>query len=101
MGGGFGQPQQQPFSSYGQAPPQQPVMPSAGPVDVAIGGLAADATEDSVKNIFAPYCSSLQGIRITPGAGGNSAVLTGGMPQQAEWLIANLNGNMPVGLTSP
>lgn len=83
-------------ASVGQAVAQTPVE------EVIISGLPSDATPESVKSVFGPYGTILECDMVASAVGpGSSARMKMGSTGQAEWLVTNLNGNMPVGLESP
>lgn len=73
-----------------------------GKDNLFIAGMPAGFTEESIRSIFAPYGAILS-IKVLPG---NSKPDTAALvrmqdPAMAAWLVENLNGNIPLGLTTP
>jgi len=93
----------------GYAPPAPPAAHPGGQVvapptaveEVIISGLPATSTPEFVAGIFGPY-GTIVSCEMVPGTPQGAAVkLKMATAAQAQWLVTNLNGNMPVGLETP
>jgi len=64
-----------------------------------IAGLPADATDESIRQIFGQY-GVVSRCKVLPdnGSPARVALVQMGAPEQAEWLVWNLDGNIPLGL---
>ena len=69
---------------------------------VFITGLPDHCTEDMIAQVFGPY-GRVASSRIVPDNGkpGRAALVEFVDLVSAQWVVMNLNGNMPVGLDSP
>eukprot|EP00929_Paragymnodinium_shiwhaense_P003594 TRINITY_DN104190_c0_g1_i1.p1 TRINITY_DN104190_c0_g1~~TRINITY_DN104190_c0_g1_i1.p1 ORF type:complete len:529 (+),score=121.88 TRINITY_DN104190_c0_g1_i1:95-1681(+) len=67
-----------------------------------VAGFPVDTTEEAVKNIFGAYGVVLS-VKVLPANGkpDMAALVRMQDRQMAKWLVDNLNGNMPVGLSTP
>eukprot|EP00429_Kryptoperidinium_foliaceum_P075699 CAMPEP_0176207278 /NCGR_PEP_ID=MMETSP0121_2-20121125/12534_1 /TAXON_ID=160619 /ORGANISM="Kryptoperidinium foliaceum, Strain CCMP 1326" /LENGTH=495 /DNA_ID=CAMNT_0017546251 /DNA_START=38 /DNA_END=1522 /DNA_ORIENTATION=+ len=67
-----------------------------------IAGLPPDMTEAKLRDIFTPY-GAIASCRVLPPNGKPDvvALLQFADRNMAAWLVENMNGNIPVGLTSP
>lgn len=67
-----------------------------------IAGLPVDVTEERLREVFTPY-GTVASVRILPSNGKPDAAALLRMvdPNMAAWLVENLNGNIPVGLSTP
>lgn len=65
-------------------------------------GLPMDCSEDSVKSIFSQY-GMVVSVKVLPvnGKPDRACLVRMGDTAQAQWLVENVNQNIPVGLTSP
>eukprot|EP00928_Gymnodinium_smaydae_P059315 TRINITY_DN425_c4_g1_i1.p1 TRINITY_DN425_c4_g1~~TRINITY_DN425_c4_g1_i1.p1 ORF type:complete len:553 (-),score=112.95 TRINITY_DN425_c4_g1_i1:186-1844(-) len=90
-----------PPSGYGGVPPPRPV---AEPSDnLYIKGLPIESTEESLRTIFSNYgnVTSARILASPPGKMDAAALVRMQSLEEAKWLIDNVNGNIPVGLTQP
>lgn len=71
-------------------------------VSLFIGGLPSTCDETTFRTLFQPY-GTVVGVQVLPdgGNGDHAALVRFGLLAQAQWIVENLNGNMPVGLSSP
>ncbi|CAK0798501.1 unnamed protein product, partial [Prorocentrum cordatum] len=90
------------------APPPPPVAApgaSAAPsTRLYVRGLPLGITEDQVTGIFSGYgsCVSCKVLQQTPGGPPNAAAIVQmSAVQEAQWLVDNVNGNIPQGLPGP
>mmetsp|Transcript_136300 Transcript_136300/g.235963 ORF Transcript_136300/g.235963 Transcript_136300/m.235963 type:complete len:855 (+) Transcript_136300:164-2728(+) len=67
-----------------------------------VQGLPLDMTEDMVTTIFGSY-GNVTSVKVLPNSGkpDSAAMVRLADISQAQWLVDNLNGNVPVGLSSP
>jgi len=67
-----------------------------------IAGLPAGTNDEFLRSTFAAYGQVLD-CRVLPDTGrtDRAALLRMGNLDQARWIVDNMNGNMPPGLTSP
>jgi len=81
------------------APPalRQPVIEPSNNMFVA--GLPMQITEEAVREIFSAY-GLVQSLKVLPdsGRGDRAALVRMADPNQAQWIVDNLNNNIPVGL---
>lgn len=82
----------QPLGAVGQ-PPQD----NATSDNLHIGRLPSDMDEACIKQIFSAY-GMVVSVKTLPG---NSALIRMGDLAMAQWLVNNLNGNIPQGLSTP
>jgi len=70
---------------------------------VFMTGLPLEITEESIVSVFSQYgqVASVKKLSTQPGKLDAAALVLMGSVQQAEWLVKNLNGNIPTGLTQP
>lgn len=75
------------------------VLPSD---NLYVQGLPLDMTEDMVTTIFGSY-GNVTSVKVLPNSGkpDSAAMVRLADISQAQWLVDNLNGNVPVGLSSP
>jgi len=68
-----------------------------------IKGLPVGITEDMVREVFGAYgnIASLKVLNTPDGADNAAALVRFGDTSQAQWLVDNLNGNIPKGLAGP
>jgi len=85
-----------------------PPPPEAGPgAGIYVKGLPANMTAESVHATFAPYgtvvdCKVLVSCgQSDDGTGQSVAIVRMGSMNEANWLVENLNGNIPQGLSRP
>merc|ERR1712079_990932 len=66
-------------------------------------GVPPDSTETSIRNIFSEYGTvlSAQVLPCSLGMHNTEAVVQMGNVEVAEWLVENVNNNIPEGLSSP
>jgi len=85
-------------------PPPEQASPGAS---IYVKGLPANMTEETVHAIFAPYgtvvdCKVLVSCgQSDDGTGQSAAIVRMGSINEANWLVENLNGNIPQGLSRP
>lgn len=91
--------------------PMPQAMPGA-PMDASFGqptanlymkGLPIDITETTLNQIFIKYGQvlSVKVLMSPPGVDNAAALVQMGSVQEAEWLVNNVNNNIPEGLASP
>jgi len=75
----------------------------AGGSALFIGDLPTGATAEQIQGIFAQYGTITDFKAIPPNAPGNNscAIVQYASPDDAKWLVDNVNGNVPQGLTTP
>eukprot|EP00403_Amphidinium_massartii_P013670 CAMPEP_0178428758 /NCGR_PEP_ID=MMETSP0689_2-20121128/30448_1 /TAXON_ID=160604 /ORGANISM="Amphidinium massartii, Strain CS-259" /LENGTH=615 /DNA_ID=CAMNT_0020050551 /DNA_START=38 /DNA_END=1881 /DNA_ORIENTATION=- len=88
---------------YGYAAP--PPQPQQGqPCDnLFISGLPLETTEDKIREVFTPY-GAIASIKILPNNGtkpDTAALVQMVEVSMAQWMVENLDGNIPVGLPTP
>lgn len=68
-----------------------------------VSGLPLDITEDMISSVFSQYGTllSVRKVPQVPGKSDASAVVHMGDVSQAKWLAENVNGNIPVGMSTP
>lgn len=68
-----------------------------------VTGLPIGATDEQVSGIFAQYgtVKSAKALPAKPDKPDSAAIITMDNAQQAQWLIDNVNGKVPSGLTTP
>jgi cold shock CspA family protein len=66
-----------------------------------ISNLPGDATEDNIWEVFGQY-GQVIGVKLLPENGSPSrvALVRFAEPSQAEWILLNLNGNVPNGMAN-
>jgi len=71
--------------------------------DLYVTGLPAGFNEDRVKAIFTPYgpVKSIKVLPPHPQKDDVAAIVSMESPDQAQWLIDNVSGKVPSGLTTP
>lgn len=101
-----------PFPQAAALPPPQAAqdpIPQHAPAAVAedhlnlfIGGLPLEVTEETIKSIFGQY-GAVTNCAVLPQSElpGKAALVSVGDPVQAAWFVNNLHQNIPVGLASP
>jgi len=67
-----------------------------------ITGLPLDIEEDRAKQIFSQYGAvvSLKKLGNQPGKADAACLVRMGSAEQAEWMVKNVSGNIPTGLTT-
>lgn len=87
--------------SWSSPPPA--VAPEVSQDNLYIKGLPVGTTEERVRQIFGPYGTiiSLKVLPTPDGADNTAALVKFGDIAQAAWLVENLNGNIPSGLSTP
>jgi len=81
-------------------------MPGAAPGGMSdnlfVAGLPLDMTEDRLRQIFGQY-GAVNSCKVLPSSGKQDLAALVRMldPNQATWIVANLNGNIPLGLAGP
>jgi len=108
-GGGFAPPPQYGGGKGGGAPPQSwgvaapAPAPDAPQDNLYIKGLPVGMTEDFVREIFGAYgaIASVKVLSTPEGADNSAALVRFNDIAQAVWLVDNLNGNIPKGLSTP
>jgi len=77
----------------------QPVEPSD---NLFVAGLPPETTEDSIWTVFGQY-GTVVSVKILPASGkpDAAALVRMGDVAQATWLVDNLNGNCPLGMSVP
>jgi len=98
--GASGTPQQQ---QGGQQDAQKGQRNIALQDNLFVAGLPLDTTEDSLKVVFGQY-GQVQQCKVLPdqvGRPDKAALVRFVSHQQARWIVENLNGNIPVGMSSP
>lgn len=81
--------------SYGKGPPQ-PISHD----NLYVKGLPNDMTEDQLGEIFNKY-GQIVSFKLMAYAENASAMIRMATPDSARWLVENLDGNVPEGLTDP
>lgn len=104
-----------PMSAVGAVPDptqqlwaSQPAAAAAAALDnspsdnLFICGLPATCTEDSLKQIFGAY-GQVVNVKVLPDKGkpNRAALVRMSDSNVAQWLVENLNNNIPVGLATP
>mmetsp|Transcript_22253 Transcript_22253/g.50816 ORF Transcript_22253/g.50816 Transcript_22253/m.50816 type:complete len:620 (+) Transcript_22253:99-1958(+) len=82
------------------AVPQQQQLPCD---NLFISGLPLGTSEDQIREVFTPY-GTISSIRILPNTGAkpDTAALVQMVDiAMAQWMVENLDGNIPVGLSTP
>ena len=76
--------------------------PSPPSENLFVGDLPADFDATRLQQTFAPY-GTIKSLKITaPGTSGKlAACISFATVEEAKWLVDNLNGNVPLGLTEP
>lgn len=73
----------------------------AAPSDnLFISDLPADVDQAQVQEIFGAY-GNVTSSKVLPGQGKNAALVRFMSVEEATWVVDNLNGNIPQGLTTP
>lgn len=74
-----------------------------GQDNLFVAGLPLDVTEDRVRELFGQYgtVSQCKILPDQPGKADRAALVRFGDEAQARWMVENMNGNIPVGLSSP
>jgi len=102
----YGQPAQAGYGAFpaaGAGYQAAVVAPPSATEEVVIGGLPSMATAETVSGVFGPYGQivNLEMLPATTPGGPTGVRLKLASAAQAQWLVTNLNGNMPVGLDAP
>jgi cold shock CspA family protein len=86
-------------AGYGYGKGGPPAAPPAAQDNLYISGLPADATDESIKQIFGQY-GSITSVKVLADNGSQERVAMVRMAaaEQAKWLLDNLNGNIPLGM---
>mmetsp|Transcript_72114 Transcript_72114/g.127843 ORF Transcript_72114/g.127843 Transcript_72114/m.127843 type:complete len:280 (+) Transcript_72114:1-840(+) len=67
-----------------------------------LGDLPGDMTEQTVQTIFGAYGNIVSFKLLQPGTSGKlAAIITFDSVQTASWIVDNLHGNIPQGLSEP
>merc|ERR1719436_805849 len=70
--------------------------------NVFITDLPAEVDDASLPTIFAPYGTvTWSKVFTSKGKPTNAAIIEFGDIEEAKWVVANLNGNIPQGLSTP
>mmetsp|Transcript_54180 Transcript_54180/g.150319 ORF Transcript_54180/g.150319 Transcript_54180/m.150319 type:complete len:245 (-) Transcript_54180:107-841(-) len=64
---------------------------------VYISGLPSDMTNEKLKDILEAY-GTIKNVKVMSGG---AAIITFATLDEAKWIVDNLDGNMPEGLTQP
>lgn len=76
--------------------------PASPSENVFIGDLPAAITEQELVAVFGAYGTVKSHKMLAPGRSGSmAAIVTWDSIDKAKWVVENLNGNIPQGLTSP
>lgn len=80
----------------------QQAAPQAPKTNLWVGDLPPTFTDEDCQNTFASYGTIVQ-CRVTPAQPGRnaSALIRFQSPEEAAWILENLNGNLPEGLDTP
>lgn len=84
-----------------------PKFSTPGGERVYIKGLPAGLTNETCREIFSPYGTVVDTKVLVndgvsnDGSGQSVAIIRMASEPEAKWLVENLNGNMPEGLTRP
>eukprot|EP00928_Gymnodinium_smaydae_P044946 TRINITY_DN2_c0_g1_i1.p1 TRINITY_DN2_c0_g1~~TRINITY_DN2_c0_g1_i1.p1 ORF type:complete len:475 (+),score=124.34 TRINITY_DN2_c0_g1_i1:67-1491(+) len=79
-----------------------PPAPSVPSESVFVGDLPVDMTDQRLRQVFDAYGTISSHKMVPPGQGGKAAaIITFATTDQAKWLVDNLNGNIPQGLSEP
>eukprot|EP00930_Biecheleria_cincta_P025875 TRINITY_DN1834_c0_g1_i1.p1 TRINITY_DN1834_c0_g1~~TRINITY_DN1834_c0_g1_i1.p1 ORF type:complete len:278 (+),score=74.67 TRINITY_DN1834_c0_g1_i1:43-834(+) len=72
-------------------------------VDLMVKGLPVETTDESLNAIFAQYATvkSAKCLPVAQGKTLKAAFVTVGSLDEAIWIVQNVNGNVPQGLTTP
>eukprot|EP00928_Gymnodinium_smaydae_P059389 TRINITY_DN426_c0_g1_i1.p2 TRINITY_DN426_c0_g1~~TRINITY_DN426_c0_g1_i1.p2 ORF type:complete len:350 (-),score=85.38 TRINITY_DN426_c0_g1_i1:376-1425(-) len=74
----------------------------SGPSDsLFIADLPQDIDEATLTSIFSAYGTIKSQKIMPPGASGAAAIVSFASVEEAKWLVDNLNGNIPQGLSTP
>jgi len=71
-----------------------------GQDSVHVKGLPQNISDERVRSVFSSYGQVAQ-VKVARFADGCSALLKMGNGEMAKWLVENLNGHIPQGLSSP
>lgn len=85
------------------AKPKEPAPTNVVSDKLFISGLPVDATEDLITSVFSQYGLLISSKILPVGVGKTelSALVHMGDINMAKWLVENVNGNMPVGMSTP
>jgi len=90
------------------SPPMGPPQPPTGNSryisnNLCIRGLPAGMTDETVVAVFGAYGTVLaaSSIAAVPGHSGPAHLVSMGTLEEAKWLVYNLHGNIPQGMTDP
>merc|ERR1719265_1583050 len=86
-----------------------PMMPPAEPPpqmasdNLYVKGLPPEVTENFMKEIFGQYglVTQLKVLPRDPSQPSVAAMIRFGSVEEAQWLVDNLDGNIPQGMTTP
>jgi len=106
--GGYGPAKGDPYGGKGMSPwdagkggkSAQFVPPPSAPANknsLNLTGLPGNATGESIMQLIGQYGTVANATMTGPG----SATITMGDTETAQWLVANLDGNIPQGLDTP
>lgn len=94
-----------PGGAMAPPPPPAAVMGGAAPgTRLYVKGLPFGITEEQVRQIFSGYGNVLSCKVLPPpaqGANDTAAIVQMSTTQEAQWLVDNVNGNIPQGLPGP
>lgn len=68
---------------------------------VFIGDLPMTMDDANLRAIFGAYGNIVSHKLMPPGISGAAALISFSSPDEANWIVANLNENIPQGLTTP
>merc|ERR1719277_2046149 len=85
------------------AKPKAPAPSDVASEKLFVSQLPADTTEDMVSSVFSQYglLTSARVLPLQPGRTDVSAVVHMDDVNMAKWLVENVNGNIPVGMSTP
>eukprot|EP00443_Scrippsiella_acuminata_P108596 CAMPEP_0115719236 /NCGR_PEP_ID=MMETSP0272-20121206/77868_1 /TAXON_ID=71861 /ORGANISM="Scrippsiella trochoidea, Strain CCMP3099" /LENGTH=473 /DNA_ID=CAMNT_0003161841 /DNA_START=108 /DNA_END=1526 /DNA_ORIENTATION=+ len=78
-------------------------VPSMGQDKLFVAGLPMDFTEDRIRALFGQYgtVTLVKVLPDQPGRNDRAALVRFMDPRQAQWMVENMHGNIPVGMASP
>merc|ERR1719217_1752452 len=81
----------------------QEAPPPMASDNLYVKGLHPDVTEEFLKEIFGQYglVNQLKVLPRDPSKPEAAAMIRMGSVEEAQWLVDNLNGNIPQGMTTP
>jgi len=87
--------------AYGP-PPDQSRQGGGGANNLFVGGLPLDITEELLYSVFGQY-GIVKQLKVLPdnGKGDRAALVRMADPSVAQWLVSNMNGTIPQGMSAP